>query len=139
MRGARPGHTVGSLRIPEIGVKIAVVEGTATADLRKGPGHYRSTVLPGLPGTFAVAGHRTTFGAPFRNIDQLRRGSKITVRMPYGTFVYRVTGSQSVSPGDVSVLTAAKGGTSRLVLTACDPPGSAARRLVVTARPVSAS
>jgi len=134
---ARPGHALAELWIPSIHAKYTVVEGTSTDDLTKGPGHYRGTMLPGLPGSFAIAGHRTTFQAPFRNLDQLHHGSRVVIAMPYGRFVYRVTNSYTTTPKNVTSISHRRG-HARLVLTACDPPGSAAKRLVVTARPVAA-
>jgi sortase A len=130
-----PGHALARLKIPSIGVNFAVIEGTSTSDLQQGPGHYLGTMLPGLPGTFAIAGHRTTFKAPFRNLNKLKHGSRIVVSMPYGKFVYRVVNIRSVLPSDAGVIVRRKG-HQRLVLTACDPPFSAARRLIVSAIPV---
>ena len=109
-----------------------MVEGTATEDLRKGPGHYDNTPLPGERGTVAIAGHRTTYGAPFRTIDQLDRGDQITAEMPYGTFTYRVEKTRIVEPTEVSVYR--KVGYDRLILSACHPLYSAAQRIVVFAR-----
>jgi sortase A len=85
-----PGDALGKLLIPTIGVSEYVVEGTDADLLRKGPGHYPDTPLPGQPGTSAIAGHRTTYGAPFRRLDELKKGDRILVELPYGTFVYRV-------------------------------------------------
>jgi sortase A len=129
----RDGAAVGRLQIPRIGVDTVVVAGTSAADLREGPGVYEESVLPGAGGTTAIAGHRTTYGAPFRHLDALRPGDEIALRMPYGTFTYRVTGSRVVDPGDVAAVAAASRGVARLVLTACTPLFSAARRLVVDA------
>ena len=84
------GDAIGRIEIPAIGVKDYVVEGTDLENLRKGPGHYPETPLPGDRGTVAIAGHRTTYGAPFRSIDELDRGQEIAVDMPYGRYVYRV-------------------------------------------------
>ncbi len=131
------GHALARLKIPKIGLNTVVVEGTGTNDLVKGPGHYVGTMLPAMPGAFAIAGHRTTFQAPFRNLDQLGHGSRIFVLMPYGRFEYRVTSMYSTTPANVKSIIP-RHGHSKLVLTACDPPGSAAKRLVVIARPVSA-
>ena len=75
-----------------------VAQGTETATLRKGPGHYARTRLPGQRGTVAIAGHRTTYGAPFVDLDDLRRGERIVVTMPYGRFTYRVDGIRIVEP-----------------------------------------
>ena len=74
--------------MPSIGVSSVVVAGTDTSSLRMGPGHYPGTPLPGTHGTVAIAGHRTTYGAPFRKLDELGRGDRVELRMPYGTFVY---------------------------------------------------
>jgi sortase A len=137
LNDAPPGHALARLWIPAIHAKYTVIEGTSTNDLTKGPGHYRGTMLPGLPGAFAIAGHRTTFLAPFRNLNKLHHGSRIVISMPYGRFEYRVTSSYTTTPNNVTSIVH-RGGHARLVLTACDPPGSAAKRLVVTARPISA-
>jgi sortase A len=126
------GKPLGELRIPRLDARLIVVQGTGSAALRSGPGHYSGTALPGQDGTVGIAGHRTTYGAPFRNLDALRRGDPITMTMPYGRFVYRVEGTRIVKPQDVSSLRAI--GRQRLVLTACHPLYSAAERLVVIAR-----
>jgi sortase A len=109
-----------------------LVAGDSEGDLRKGPGVYPATVLPGEGGTTAVAGHRTTYLAPFRDINKLHAGDRIEMEMPYGTFVYAVSGQRIVDPGDVGVVRG--NGQSRLVLTACHPLYSAAQRIVVFAR-----
>ena len=131
-RRARPGRPVGRLEMPSIGVEDVFVAGTDGASLRKGPGHYPDTPLPGARGTVAIAGHRTTYGAPFRRIDRLRRGQRIRVVMPYGTFTYRVERSQIVAP--TATWVTRRVGFDRLVLTACHPLYSAAQRIVVFAR-----
>ena len=84
--------------IPSIGVKDVFVEGTGTADLRKGPGHYPATPLPGERGTVAIAGHRTTYGAPFRELDEVDAARPDQLAMPYGRFVYRVERTRIVAP-----------------------------------------
>jgi sortase A len=128
------GDAIARLVIPAIGVTEYVVEGTDTADLRKGPGHYPETPLPGERGTAAIAGHRTTYGAPFRNLDDLRRGQRIRIDMPDGTFLYRVERVKIVDDQDLSVLEPA--GYRRLMLSACHPLYSAAERVIVFARQV---
>jgi sortase A len=128
------GDAIARLVIPAIGVSEYVVEGTDTADLRKGPGHYPETPLPGERGTAAIAGHRTTYGAPFRNLDDLRRGQRIRIDMPDGTFLYRVERVKIVDDQDLSVLEPA--GYRRLMLSACHPLYSAAERVIVFARQV---
>ena len=127
-----PGDALGKLLIPSIGVSEYVIEGTDAENLRKGPGHYPDTPLPGQRGTSAVAGHRTTYGAPFRKLDQLDRGDRIVVELPYGTFVYRVERTQIVD--DSALWVTKKVSHDRLVLTACHPLYSAAQRIVAFAR-----
>jgi sortase A len=124
-----PGDAIGRIEIPTIGVRDYVVEGTDLENLRKGPGHYPDTPLPGDRGTVAIAGHRTTYGAPFRRIDELDRGQEIAVDMPYGRYVYRVERTKIVEPTDLSVLDRVR--HDRLVLSACHPLYSAAQRVVV--------
>jgi sortase A len=130
---SRPaGRALGSIRIPRIGLKSVFVESTGHDALAKGPGHYKGTTLPGLPGTVGLAGHRTTYGAPFRHVDNLPKGSRIEIRMPYGRFIYRVVGTQITTPDDAAALRS-RTGAHLLVLTACHPLYSAAKRIVVTA------
>jgi sortase A len=135
-RRTGPGDALGRLRIPAISLDTIVVEGTEGADLRSGPGHYEDTVLPGQRGTVGIAGHRTTYGAPFRAIDELARGDRIELRMPYGTFTYRVERTRIVAPTQVDVVE--RVAYDRLVLTACHPLYSAEERIVVFAREESA-
>jgi sortase A len=137
LRADRPdGSAMGSIRIPSIGLKSVFVESTAHDALTKGPGHYKGTVLPGLDGTVGLAGHRTTYGAPFRRVNELHAGSSIVLRMPYGQFTYQVIGTRITTPGYASSLVSHPG-QHRLVLTACHPLYSAAKRIVVSARLVS--
>lgn len=123
------GQPIARIAIPKIRLKRTVVNGTDTDDLRRGPGLISSTELPGLGGTTAVAGHRTTYGAPFHDIDKLRKGDKIVVGTPYGDFVYRVDRTRIVKPTDTWVLE--RIGRERLVLSACHPLYSAAQRIIV--------
>jgi sortase A len=127
-----PGDSIGEIVLPSLGKHYFMVEGTDTDNLRKGPGHYPETPLPGERGTVAVAGHRTTYGAPFRHIDQLKRGNRIIMSMPYGRYVYRVEKTQIVD--DSALWITDPVGYDRLVLSACHPLYSAAQRLVVFAR-----
>ncbi len=129
---ARPAQAVGTIGIPRIGANFVVVAGTAAASLEKGPGIYSGTSVPGLPGTVGIAGHRTTYLAPFRRINELTSGDLITLQMPYGVFTYTVTGHKIVAPNDISVLRAT--GYAQVVLTACNPLYSASQRLAVFAR-----
>lgn len=133
-RRAHAGEPVGRIRIPKIGVDKVMVEGTGTEDLRKGPGHYPATPLPGAPGTVGIAGHRTTYGAPFRHVDRLRGGDRIVVEMPYAKVTYRVERLRIVAPSATWVTD--RRAYDRLVLTACHPLYSAAQRIVVFARRV---
>jgi sortase A len=127
-----PGDAIGKIVLPTIDKSSYVVEGTDTDDLRKGPGHYHDTPLPGERGTVAIAGHRTTHGAPFRNIDKLDPGDRIVLEMPYGTFTYRVERTRIVDP--TALWVKRKVGYNRLILSACHPLYSAAQRVVVFAR-----
>ncbi len=127
-----PGDAIGKIEIPTIDERSFVVEGTDSADLWKGPGHYSDTPLPGRHGTVAIAGHRTTHGAPFRHIDDLKPGDPIALEMPWGTFNYRVRTTRIVDPTDVWVKRDV--GHDRLILSACHPLYSAAQRIVVFAR-----
>jgi sortase A len=131
-RRTGPGQPIARIRIPGIGVDKVIVEGTDGGSLRKGPGHYPETPLPGIRGTVAVAGHRTTYGAPFRDLDKLGKGDEIVVEMPYGRFVYAVEKSEIVEPSATYVTR--RVGHDRLVLTACHPKYSAAERIVIFAR-----
>jgi sortase A len=125
------GDPVGRLRMPKLDRSYVVVEGTDLGTLRKGPGHYPKTPLPGEGGTVAVAGHRTTYGAPFRSIDRLKAGDTMEMEMPYGSFVYRVDKTQIVNP-DATWITRKRPKES-LVLSACHPLYSAAKRIIVFA------
>lgn len=137
----KSGAAVAHIRIPKIDLDKIVVEGVDVDDLRKGPGHYRSTPMPGQRGNAAIAGHRTTYGAPFNRIDELEPGDEIFVATLQGSFTYKVvahgnpdgslSGHQIVSPNDVWVLDDA--GDNRLTLTACHPKYSASQRIVVQA------
>ncbi len=136
----RAGDPVGRLIIPRIKLDRLVQQGVGgkmaldpqgdTALLRNGPVHYGITPLPGAGEPFAVAGHRTTYGAPFYMLDKLRAGDPIYMDTPYGKFRYAVAKTTTVDPTDTSVLFDRGYG---LVLTTCTPPYSAAHRLVVWA------
>jgi sortase A len=126
------GDPIGHLRLPAAGIDEVMVEGTDTGDLRSGPGHYPYTPLPGQRGTVAVAGHRTTYGAPFRHLDAVRAGDRVELSMPYGVFTYRVERTRIVQPTDVWVTDRVS--FDRLILSACHPLYSAAKRIVVFAK-----
>jgi sortase (surface protein transpeptidase) len=98
-RRTHDGAAVARLRIPRIGLDAVVVRGTRPDDLERAPGLLDTTALPGERGTVAIAGHRTTYGAPFRHLDRLRRGDRLTVAMPYATLRYAVEGGERPSYG----------------------------------------
>jgi sortase A len=128
----REGEGIGRIESPRIDLDIVIVQGTDTASLQKGPGHYKATSLPGQPGTVAIAGHRTTYLAPFRKINEIQDGDEIRVEMPYAAFTYVVEKHEIVDPGDVEIIEPV--GYERIVLTACHPLYSAAQRWAVFAR-----
>jgi sortase A len=129
------GKAFAKIRIPNIEVSQVLVEGTSRDDLRKGPGRISSGRMPGEAGTFAVSGHRTTYGAPFLNLDKLDPGDQIIVETKHATYTYEVTRTKIVAPTEVSVLDDVKGPNGKLkptiVLTTCHPKFSARQRLVV--------
>jgi sortase A len=134
------GHAVGRISIPTIGVRFTVVQGTDEPSLEKGPAHYVETPLPGAAGhwTVGIAGHRTTYLAPFRHIDELRPGDAVVLQMPYAQFRYSVSGTRIVGATDRTALAADSAITGRrrynqLALTACHPPFSAVQRIIVYA------
>jgi sortase A len=138
----RDGDSLTRIRIPDIEVDVVVVEGVSASALRAGAGHYPSTPLPCEAGNVAIAGHRTTYGRPFHDLDLLDPGDEIHVQIPIGECTYRVVdvdgdgnGHSIVSPNDVGVIA----GTSdnRLTLTTCHPKGSARQRLIITAELVA--
>jgi sortase A len=127
------GDAVAQIRIPKIGLDDIVVNGIGVDDLRKGPGHYPETPLPGQLGNTAIAGHRTTYGAPFGNLDQLSSGDEILLRTLQGSFTYRVYSQLIVDPSDIAVLSPDPNRRATVTLTTCNPKYSAAQRLVVQA------
>ncbi len=126
------GDAIGHISIPKLGVGYSVVQGTDEASLEKGPGHYPGTAFPGLGQTVAIAGHRTTYLAPFRHLDALKPGDKIVLKMPYAEFTYAVQYRQIVPPTALWVTDNV--GYERLVLSACNPLYSAAQRIIIFAR-----
>jgi sortase A len=130
---AKTGQPIGKIIAPDMdGLDLVMVQGTDTASLEKGPGHYPETPFPGQGGTVGIAGHRTTYLAPFRHIDSMNEGDPIKLQMPYGTFVYKVEKTEVVDPSDVGIV--AQVGYERLVLSACHPLYSADQRFVVFAK-----
>jgi sortase A len=127
-----PGDAIGHIVIPKIGVDKYVVQGVGVPDLRKGPGHYPTTPMPGQAGNAAIAGHRTTYGAPFNRVDELDVGDPIEITTTQGTFTYKVDKKPfAVPPTQTDVLTPTADAT--LTLTTCNPKFSASQRLIVQA------
>jgi len=118
--------------IPDAGIDWVVVEGGRTEDLSKGAGHSAWTPMPGQPGNSVISGHRTTYGAPFRDMDRVQPGNTVTVVTTIGVHTFQVVEIMSVDPHDTWVMDQWRG--AWLTLITCDPPLSAAKRLVVIAR-----
>lgn len=130
---ALPGGVIGQIRIPAIGVQKYFVEGVGEPQLQEGPGRYPGSGLPGQVGNLAIAGHRTTYGAPFFRLGDLKVGDKVIIDVPQGRATYVVSQSPfAVSPWDVNVL--ADYGDARVTLTTCNPPFFATTRLIVVAK-----
>ena len=128
----KTGEGIGRIIIDRINLNMVVIQGTDTASLQKGPGHYPITPLPGEPGTVAIAGHRTTYLAPFRHINDIQNGDEIRLQMPYAAFTYVVEKHEIVDPTDTQIVDPV--GYDRLLLTACHPLYSAAKRWALFAR-----
>jgi sortase A len=129
----RRGEPVGRLEIPRLGLSVIVVYGTDSKSLRKGPGLDPRSALPGRGRLVYIAGHRTTYGAPFSRIDELERGDAVFFEQRAGRFAYAVAGRRIVAEDDLSVLRSR--GREELALQACWPRFFASHRLVVYARP----
>lgn len=141
-----PGDPAFRLRIPSIDLQQIVVEGVGTEDLKKGPGHYPSCragferplctefeeVWPGQEGRVIVSGHRTTYGAPFWDLDKLQKGDEIITDTKWGTYTYEVTEKRIVQPDSLAI--AIQSDAAEIVLTTCNPKYSAAQRLIVFGR-----
>ena len=135
-RRVAAGKALAVLDIPKIDLNNKViVEGVGRDELRKGPGHVPSTVLPGQPGTFGVSGHRTTYGAPFYRLNELAKGDTITVVTREAIYTYSVTRTAIVRPTDTQVLDNVIGPDDKpkatITLTTCHPRYSARQRLIV--------
>jgi sortase A len=128
------GDAVARLRIPKLGVEEIVVNGTDTASLKRGPGRYLGSAMPGEGELVYVAGHRTTFGAPFADIDKLAKGDRVVLELPYATFEYEVTGHRIVTDDSLWVLKSR--GYELLALQACHPRFFATHRIIAYAKPV---
>lgn len=133
-RTLKVGHALGRIKVPRLGLNMVVVTGTDEASLEKGPGWYTGTRLPGEGQLVYIAGHRTTYLAPFANIDALRRGDTVTLELPYATFVYQITGHVIVPSDDVARLKSK--GYEQIALQACHPRFFATHRYIAYARPV---
>jgi sortase A len=130
---SKPGDALGRIEAPGMnGLNMVFVQGTDESSLELGPGHYPETAMPGQGKTIAIAGHRTTYLAPFRHIDSMKPSDKITLKMPYGTFIYSVEKTEIVDPSDVGIVHDT--GYERLVLSACNPLYSASQRYIVFAK-----
>ena len=129
------GAPVAQISIPRIGLRAIVVELANMddrANLNRGPGHIPGTAYPGMPGNVAIAGHRTTYGAPFGRIDELKPGDKVILQTAEGKFVYTVDSQKIVDPHDLSVIE--QSGENRVTLMACHPKFTANSRIIVTGR-----
>lgn len=132
-RSVEVGDALTRIRIPKLDVDVLVVEGTTRSALRAGAGHYPYTPLPCESGNVAIAGHRTTYGKPFANVDRLVTGDVVILETPIGSCTYEVSRAPFVTtPKDVSVL-ANDVTQSTLTLTSCHPKGSAKQRIIVRA------
>jgi sortase A len=133
-RSSKQGDAIARLRIPRLGLSSVVVNGTDHDSLKRGPGRYLESAMPGEGGLVYIAGHRTTYGAPFARIDHIERGDKVFLQLPYGTFEYVVTGHRIVPAWKTSELKSR--GFEQLALQACHPRFFASERYIVYARPV---
>ena len=126
------GEAIGRIRIPRMGVNLVLVNGTDHDTLKKGPGRDGRTFMPGENRLIYIAGHRTTYGAPFSHIDRLHSGDRVTLEVPYGTFIYVVTRHRIVKATDLSVLRSPK--HEVVELQACHPRFFASHRYIAYAR-----
>jgi sortase A len=133
-RESKRGEAIGRIRVPRLGLNMILVNGTDHDTLMKGPGRDLRTFMPGEGKLVYVAGHRTTYLAPFSHIDALRPGDPVTIELPYATFHYRITGHRIVRADDLAVLRSR--GREELVLQACHPRFFASHRYLAYARPV---
>jgi sortase A len=129
---SKRGDAIGRLRIPRMGLNMIFVNGTDHDTLKKGPGRDLRTFMPGQDRLVYIAGHRTTYLAPFSHIDSLRPGDRITLEVPYGTFIYTVTKHRIVVATDLSVLRSPD--HELLELQACHPRFFASHRYIAYAR-----
>jgi sortase A len=132
------GEALGRIEIPKLDLNYVFVQGADPESLKKGPGHYHGdSLLPGQGRTVGIAGHRTTYAAPFREIHDLKAGDKVTLQMPYGRFTYEVTGHRIVPANYREAFRNVNGAGERLVLSACHPLYDASHRILVEAKLVA--
>lgn len=136
-RSLNRGEVVARLRIPRLGLTRMVVNGTDHDSLKRGPGRYLGSAMPGEGELVYIAGHRTTYGAPFSGIDKLRKGDRVFLQLPYGTFEYAITGHRVVAATDTSVLRSK--GYEQLELQACHPRFFATHRYIAYAKLIGVS
>jgi sortase A len=127
------GSAFGFIGFPKLDQGMYIFPGVSREDLKNGPGHFPETPMPGQLGNSAIAGHRTTYGEPFRHLDELEVGDEIVVTMPYGIFTYRVTSVEIVDPSDREVIATTDPDVASLTLTTCHPEYSASQRLIIHA------
>ena len=127
------GDAIARIEIPTIGLDAVVVAGVHPSDLKQGPGHYPGTPMPGQLGNSAIAGHRTTYGQPFFDLDDIEAGEEIVITTVQGRFVYRMTASEVVAPDQGDVVLTKDSSLATLTLTTCDPKYTATNRLIVYA------
>lgn len=132
-----PGDGIGVIEIPRIDVRQVVVEGIGVNDLKKGPGHYPGTAMPGEQGNVVISGHRTTYGAPFYRLNEVGPGDEVMLSTPSNVYTYRVTGTRIVAADDTTVVV--RTDDARLSLTTCHPRFSARQRLIVIAELVASA
>ncbi len=136
-RSLKRGDPVARLRIPRLGLNEVIVNGTDHNSLKRGPGRYLDSGMPGEGELVYVAGHRTTYGAPFSRIDKLRKGDHVFVELPYATLEYAITGHRIVASNETSVLESK--GHEQLALQACHPRFFASHRYIAYAEPIAVS
>lgn len=133
-RSSARGEAIARIKIPAIGLDAVVVDGTDHESLKRGPGRYLKSAMPGEGELVYIAGHRTTYGAPFSRIDRIKRGDRVELELPYATITYEVTGHRIVSATNLAVLRSK--GREQLALQACHPRFFATQRWITYAKPV---
>jgi sortase A len=126
------GQAIGRIRVPRLQLNMILVNGTDHDSLTKGPGRDRRTYMPGEGQLVYIAGHRTTYLAPFAHIERLQSGDAVTLEVPYATFRYRVFKHRIVGAHEMSVLRSH--GVEVVELQACHPRFFATQRYIAYAR-----